>query len=57
MHFFAVWRRLGAGMENFMTGRLLWLRVMMVNEEQEMCLAGSYLEIAGTVNSPRRAMQ
>lgn len=44
------------GMKNFMMGSPSWL-VVMTKSAREMCFVWSYLEIAGTVNSPRRAME
>jgi len=44
------------GIENLMTGKPSWLRTV-IKPEREICLVGLNFEMAGTVNSPRRAMQ
>ena len=40
------------GRVNYMTGSPWWL-VVRVSPKREMCLVVLYLEMAGTVNSPR----
>jgi hypothetical protein len=42
--------------ENLRTGRPSWFSAS-VTQDRVMCLEGSNFEIAGTVNSPRHAMQ